>query len=213
MVARTTATIDDNVTTDLNGSAKPESRESEPARDPSERITPFETVSPFDIDGGTGIGDGSPQPKRRGRPPGSRNKSTTEKEAPKNLVEGLSDLLLSVHMMGAVFFKCEEIELTEEESKRLADKIKKVSTFYPMVFDPKKLAIADLATTLVSIYGPRGVAIYKRASKPIEQPKPQLVPPRPQSQQAQVQSTPLPRPKIEVPSQLFEAGVTDVSVI
>src|SRR5579862_5349739 len=98
---RSTTTIDDagfdklytgrKETVD-SGRVEPESRDTQPERS-TERISGFETVSPFDItDAGTDRSDSGgknaggdsgtdygSEPRRRGRPPGSRNKEAVSK--------------------------------------------------------------------------------------------------------------------------------------
>jgi hypothetical protein len=141
------------------------------------KVAGFELHDPGEFaDGGTESGSDS-QPRRRGRKPGSKNKprGTTEEKAQSNLGEMLEDLLLSVHTMGAAFLNCEELNLDPVEAKQLAKSIKQVSRHYPaMALDPKKLALVELAACCAMIYGPRGVAIYKRVNSS-EKPGPKKV--------------------------------------
>lgn len=126
----------------------------------------------FDTPGGN-----TEQPKRkRGRPAGSRNNTTggtvngsgtgTDKaNQPKGILDSglsLEGVLYSIHLMGAEFLKCKEIELEKDESKKLADAIAEVNRFYNVKFDPKKVAVFNLAVVTASIYGPMTVAIKRR---------------------------------------------------
>jgi hypothetical protein len=166
-----------------DGSVEPETGNAEPGR-PVETFGGIPAAFPDElIDGGIS-GDGFPsgRSKRRGRPLGSKN---APKQGAQNIAEHLESLLLSVHLMGAAFFGTPELALDPEEATKLSDAIKNVAQYYPVVFDPKKLAIANLGIVLMTTYGTRGVAIYKRmrdeepkkpkpAPTPIraEQPKP-----------------------------------------
>lgn len=153
-------------------------RKSEPARDVP-KIAGFDVIDPGEfIDGGTADGDRSTASagKRRGRPPGSRNKQSattgnTQEKAPQNIAENLERLLLSTHLMGAAMLKCPELELDVDEAKKLASAIREVSKHYPVVFDPKKMALMELGTVALMVYGTRGVAIYKRIQRE-SQPQP-----------------------------------------
>ena len=170
----------------------------------------FDIISPIDLTGtDDNRGDNSSEPRRRGRPKGSRN---TPKTPQGNLTDHLEDLLLSVHMMGAAFLKVPELELDADEAKRLSDSVKQVAEYYPVVFNPKKLAIANLVITLGTIYGTRAVAIYKTAPKRAPATVTPIRPPAPAAQPAPQPQTP-PAAKVEVPSQINPSGVDDISVM
>jgi hypothetical protein len=139
-----------------NGASESEARIKEP-----EIVTGIPTASPDDlIDGGIS-GDGfSGTRKRRGRPSGSRN--APKQASTQNIAEHLESLLLSVHLMGAAFFNTPELALDPEEALKLSNAIKDVAAYYPVVFDPKKIAIGNLGIVLLTIYGTRGVTIWRR---------------------------------------------------
>lgn len=144
----------------------------------------------------------APGKKRRGRPPGSRNSpggtsggngtgSNKENKSEGILGSGLSleGVLYSLHLMGSEFLKCKEMELDKDESKKLADAIAEVNRFYNVKFDPKKVAIFNLAVVTASIYGPMAVSIKRRLDaergpQPVKQAGPQPV------QQPKKQATP-----------------------
>ena len=163
MAQRTPVTIDDEIELDSNSSGQQPGGDTKPSRD-IPAVAGFEFSSPGDfIDGGTddspGIGG---EPKRRGRPKGSRNGSKTEVKAAHNLADGLEKLLLSVHAIAGVFLHCPELELDPTEAKILSSSVRDLSKYYNVTLDPKKVAMLEFSTVLASIYGLRGVAIYKR---------------------------------------------------
>src|SRR5579862_3539195 len=63
-----------------------------------EFIAGFESFDPGSVAAGSGTGGSGGGGKRRGRPPGSGNKSKTAK-APSNNLSGLESILLSIHFM------------------------------------------------------------------------------------------------------------------
>lgn len=63
-------------------------------------------------------------------------------------------------MMVAGATKIDELKLSAEESKQLAEALAEVNSHYNVAVDPKVMAWVGLTTTAVSIYGPR-VASYK----------------------------------------------------
>jgi hypothetical protein len=74
----------------------------------------------------------------------------------------LTEVLFSLHQMGAAFFAVAELELDKTEAEKLGSAIKEVAKFYAVSFDPKKLAIFNLAIVAGGIYGTRFVAIRTR---------------------------------------------------
>jgi hypothetical protein len=190
-----------------DGDSKPTDRITEPERT-TERIAGFDSVSPFDIiDNGPERTDSSSsgQPRRRGRPPGSRNRNTAQEKATPNLIADFESLLLSVHFMGAKILSIPEMEIDAEESKKLSDAIKNVAKHYAVNIDPKKLAWAQLAAAAGGIYVPRFIAASKRQPK---QPGPVLVPKSDAKPGAQPINAP-PKPKLEVPSQMWDESPAD----
>jgi hypothetical protein len=137
--------------------------------------SPGEYSSPlagFDIDGGTDSGtDNDSRPRKRGRPPGSRNKGTAgpvpinEAKTVQADLGDLESLLLSVHLMGAQILKVPELELDPAECRKLSHAIKGVLKHYPLYIDPKKMAIAQLVFVAGGIYGSRAIAIARSHKK------------------------------------------------
>jgi len=142
---------------------EPPSGNPQPERS-TERVAGFDTVSPFDIIGGTGDGSandrgdstGDNAPKRRGRPPGSKNRETVSKN-----LANLEDILFTVHLSLAQF-TFEELALDESEAKAQADAYRELAKYYNFYIDPKKMAMIQLAAVLGKHYGTRAVAIYSR---------------------------------------------------
>lgn len=213
MATRTIATIDDSDLPNVEGPNQSQGGKPEP-----QRIAGFEIHNPADgeyIDGGTDRGTTT---RRRGRPPGTRNKSRdgSQTASPQNIAENLEHLLLSVHTMGAAFLKCPELELDEAEAKKLASSIREVSKHYPVTLDPKRLALIELGTMAAMIYGTRGVAIYKRltatpkpaAPKPKQEPTP--INKQPASQPAP-SKPPGPGRPLNPSDLFFDNGVEDLS--
>lgn len=67
-------------------------------------------------------------------------------------------------MMMAGATKIDELKLSPDEAKQLANAVAEVNSHYDVAIDPKVMAWVGLTTTCVSIYAPR-VASYKiRAS-------------------------------------------------
>lgn len=155
-------------TSTQNGDSKSEDRIAEPEREPENIVSGVEIIDPIEsefIDGGTGepgtATNHDGKPKRRGRPPGSRNRPREEK-TPENLGD-LKALLLSVHFMGAKMLSAPELELSEEEAAKLSGAITNVAKYYSMTIDPKKMAIIQLAFCMGGIYGPRIKAMTSKS--------------------------------------------------
>ncbi len=222
-----------------NGDSKPAGAEPEPKREAS-TIAGYTTIDPFEFDKfdiiesteqQTGIDTGNSgttgtEPKRRGRPRGSKNRDTgytTQKTTP-NLAD-LEALLLSVHFMGAKLLSAPEWELDKDEAKKLSDAIKEVAKHYSMIMDPKKLALCQLGFCMVGVYGPRAIVTAKRVygkpkvfqTPPATQPKVFQMPPASQpeaSKQAMNGPTTIPTavvPTIQImnPSQLWDLPPSD----
>jgi hypothetical protein len=207
-----------------SGDTKPPVGDSQSERSderPPGKIAGFDSVSPFDIlgdasDGSRG-GDTSPgsggEPRRRGRPPGSRN--STKEKVPPNLAN-LEDLLFSIHLALGGFV--EEFTLDKSECKDYADALKELAKHYSFIVDPKKMAMINLTAVMGRIYGPRAFVAYKRMTSEKPAPRPKLVTqPAPQPKQdvngvvnpmVSSMTAPAPGPKrdpkiAEVPSQVW----------
>lgn len=165
--------------TDRLASTGTSQRDREASRDDSEtRSTstiggiPF--LSPIDIGAGGTTPRSGDSPKRRGRPPGSRNRGVETETQSDLVLANIEDLLLSVHFMGAKLMSVPELELSTDEAKKLTRAVKEVAKHYNVSMDPKKVAIFQLLCVAGGIYGPRAIMVYQRASK--EKPQASVTP-------------------------------------
>jgi hypothetical protein len=99
--------------------------------------------------------------KRRGRKPGSRNRSTKSTNAQIDL-NGLEFILLSAHEMLAGITKTPELELDGEEGKKLALSIGNVARHYDMTMSAKAMDWTAFFMTIGALYGSRLAAIRMR---------------------------------------------------
>lgn len=184
---------------------KPAIGNPQPERTP-EQSSGIGTIDPFKIDGNASAGSGNvgnagTQPRRRGRPPGSKNRpadGSTPQKTSNDLGVNLEELLLSIHCMGAVFLQSPELELDDDEAKKIAHHLKKVSALYNHTFDPKTIIWCGFLFTLAEIYGTRGVAIYKRMTT---DKKPVVV--MPKSGMPESNPSTAPEKVVAIPSQLW----------
>lgn len=142
-------------------------------------------------------GGGEPARRGRGRPKGSGTKSAASpaqaKQESSLNVNGIEKILYSLHAMGASLFAIPEMEITEDEARRISKAIAGVSDQYKVMIDPRRAAQIDLVRELGTIYGSRAVAYYlrKKAEKarpvnaaPQRAPQPQRAPAPPPPQPA-----------------------------
>lgn len=197
---------------DSSGDSKSESGTSK-REGRTQKLGGFDLIDSFDtIDAGNdtgsglGIDDGiriEPQPvKRRGRPAGSKNRTSSAQEAEKNLVLDIKSLLVTTHMMLAKFTESKELELDPMEAAQMEAWIKNVAQYYPVGMSAKKFAWTQLGIGLATIYGSRAIAIARRMEVQKKM-KPALVEiPNKQPQK----EAPKPAQEILVPSQLYGTG-------
>lgn len=123
--------------------------------------TGIPTIEPSEVTGS------SDAPKRgRGRPRGSTSTKYTSPGKQKQAATDLTGILFSLHLMGSAFLGIEELELDQNESKRLSDAVNEVQAQYKMpILDPKTMAWINLAITGAGIYGPRVAAHSLRKKK------------------------------------------------
>lgn len=121
------------------------------------------TISPFDIpNAGT---DANPsEPRRRGRPRGSRNASipTTAQKTTGDLKSSIEHVLLTLTKSTAALLKVPELEIDPSEAKDIQDSFKELCKYYPIALSPKKLAIFDFAAVVGTVVGSRAMAIHER---------------------------------------------------
>lgn len=113
-------------------------------------------------DSGEGTG------KRRGRPRGSRNAKRT---SPAQATKDISQLLFSLHLGMASFFKSEVIALTEEEAQNLGAAITRVTDLYDIRILPEKyMAWINLGIVGSGIYGPRLFVLSQQKKRAQQKP-------------------------------------------
>jgi hypothetical protein len=124
----------------------------------------------FIANGGAGAGSDSADGgdsgthKRRGRKPGTKNKS--RKEAPQNV----EALVTMVHTWAAVLLKTPELMLEETEVKSLSDAYSEFCQWHDVpILTPKRMSEINLIATGLLIYGTRFVAIKKRMKQAKQQ--------------------------------------------
>jgi hypothetical protein len=171
-------------------------------------INGFEVVDPGDAGTGNTDAGNAGVTKRRGRPPGSKNRTgSTGTKTPKNLAS-IEKMLYSIHLMGSKIVH-PIIALDNDEAKQLSDAIQEVARHYPVGLTEKQLAWANLLMVAGSIYGTRVAAVMisnnkKPAAKTLQFP----------SAAQAVTGKPEPPKGPVTPSQIFGAaiGVNDEPV-
>lgn len=127
------------------------------------RIAGFETVSPIDANASD---SGA---KRRGRPPGGKNR-TAETKKTADLTADLESLILSFNLGIAALLDAPEFEaIDEEKNKAVANGIRGLAALYSKTLNPKTVAWANFGMALASAYGPPVYFTMKRV--PVGPPK------------------------------------------
>ena len=115
----------------------------------------FPVINPGDIIASGESDTGDYEPKRRGRPKGSRKAYTTI-TAKKEASLDLTQVLYSTHLMLSALIKIEELKIEKEEAKELSDAVVRVNDLYGgLVIPEKALAWINLGIVGVKVYGPR----------------------------------------------------------
>lgn len=113
---------------------------------------------------------GEQQTKRRGRKPGSKNKSSKEQKQEAGDIAGL---LISLHLMLEALTGVPEFEIEEKEAQKIADAIARVNAYYGKSMIPEKyLCWINLGFATGSVYGPRWLAYnLRKKNEKKKQPK------------------------------------------
>lgn len=117
---------------------------------------------------GTGSGEAEPVKRRRGRPPGSKNKSGGNGQSSNSrvLTGGIEQTLLSVHMMAAAYFRAPHWQLEEQEAKNLAKAIDAVQAHYDIPgLNEEHACLLALAISIGTVYGPRVIISMRGKDK------------------------------------------------
>jgi hypothetical protein len=129
------------------------------------------TIDPIEV---TGEGPGeSDNGKRRGRPRGSKNRSS---QPAKEVSSDLSALLYTTHFMLAKLVKVDELELEKGEAEELGKALARVQReFGVAVLSPKAMALVNLAVVAGGVYVPRAIAFNLNHKKAAAEKQPSKV--------------------------------------
>ena len=133
----------------------------------------------FDFEGGltaTEEIDGEEAPKRRGRPPGSKNASSMEAQSLEGdsepakkrgrksnnsiSVNGLETILMSSHQILSGFLDNPAIEIESKEAKLLATALTEFANQHKIKVNPKTASVYALLYAAGVVYGPRAFMLY-----------------------------------------------------
>lgn len=149
------------------------------------------------------------QPRKRGRPKGSRNGQGTAKGARGAKVDlsGTEMVLLSIHELLAGITQQPAMKLAPKEAEELAKAMANVQQHYPITLDPKIQAWFGLGMVASAVYGPRlymmRAGARARADTQGAQPRQAQNQPGPKSAPANDKGAPKRQGPL-TPSQLFE---------
>lgn len=168
-----TSIIGDADTIELDGdnseSANDDSgAESDATGSGTEYTDPSSAGSNSSTSAGSGTG------KRRGRKPGSRNKSAGGKASATQATNDISGILFTAHLFIAKAVKMDLLEITKEESEELGGAITRVTELYEIpLLSPKHMAFVNLAMVMGNVYGSRLIVASlqkKQAAKVVDMP-------------------------------------------
>lgn len=137
------------------------------------------TIDPASLEGDSGGGNNpsgsdTGERKRRGRKPGSHNRTKTQDTIS---IEGLSTILFSSHLALSAMTRTPELMLDPDEAALLAKASMDVMSFYDnMKIAPQTVAWVGLISALGSVYGPRFVALRIKAKTKAPEPEPEIKP-------------------------------------
>jgi hypothetical protein len=93
-------------------------------------------------------------------------RTAASKQSTKEVSADLTSILLSVHFMLAKLTNVAELELEEDEAKKLGDAVARVNKeFGVQIMSPKTAALVNLAMVGGAVYGPRAIAVLNNAKK------------------------------------------------
>ena len=123
----------------------------------------------------------TPTGRIRRRPVGSGTRNTSgesRRGTASQATLSLNNILFSAHIMLSAFLNVPQLQLEEEESKKLAEATTRVTEMYDVkVLSPEALAWINLAMVAGGIYGPRLVSYNidrkaKRGPRPVQRTQP-----------------------------------------
>ena len=190
-----------------------ESNSSGPGGDQSGTIAPpeaggrepeFEYIEPSTVR----IDADPDEPKRTrdGRIDGRSKQARQNRQKVSGDLKGLSikDLLIGIHSMGAALTGIEELELDDEEAKKLADATQELGNIYGHSISPKTMAWTNFAAACGVVYGPRIIAYRERIKQ--EKAKNPALPTKPGPVPVANKQAPGPSPKVDpfpTPTQMW----------
>lgn len=98
------------------------------------------------------------KPKRAYRKRGEGNGAQTVS----NSLSDFGGLIFAIHEMAAAFAHCPEIELDENEARKIAKASRELMGFYQVELSPEKVVWMNFAGAMIGVYGPRVVAVAAR---------------------------------------------------
>lgn len=108
--------------------------------------------------GGATDGGDSGTRKRRGRKPGSKNRTAAKKAE-----DSVAPFLMMAHQWAAVFLKTPEIMLSQDEAKQLSDAYTNFCEYHEIpVMSDKRMSEVNMIIALAMVYGPRAIAVRNR---------------------------------------------------
>lgn len=133
------------------------------------------TIEPEQLDefiASGGSGDNSTDSgtrKRRGRKPGSKNRTASKKAE-----VTLEPLLMMAHTWASVLLKTPELALEQSEAKQLSDAYSVFCEHHEVpVISPKRMSEINMVAAICMVYGPRVIAARnrKREERKVKQAK------------------------------------------
>lgn len=97
----------------------------------------------------------------KGRPRGSR----TAKAAESVYLGGFEDAIFALHLGLAAVAKCEELELDEDEAKKVTIALDRLAKHYHVEPTETQKIWMQFAGAMTAVYGPRVIAIKKRLER------------------------------------------------
>jgi hypothetical protein len=120
-------------------------------------IDPSELTEYIERDS-NGNGDSGEPRKRRGRKPGTKNRTGSKKAA-----DSVKPFLMMAHTWAAVFLKTPELELAESEAEQLNAAYANFCEYHEIpIFTAKRMSEINMVAALLLVYGPRFVAVRAR---------------------------------------------------
>src|SRR5579864_2083799 len=140
--------------------------------------------------------------ERAGKEKRSDGSSAGTRKAAAQATVDLNNILFSMHLMGASLLKMPSLILTEDEAKRLAESITRVTELYDVpIMDEKTRAWLNLSIVGFEVYGTRIIAEMAERRKKQPAPPPMVISPmRPP------QHPPPPPPPRDPIDQFFTGG-------